>query len=94
MESGPNRKEFRFDHGRTDGRTDRQKSAGVELRFAAKKRVSNIIDIKLHFVYTFLLNLQLDQWLNIYLHRYYKNIGPLKAFNLWWSYFVLENLGE
>ena len=32
--------------------------------------------------------------LNIYLHLDYENIGPLKAFNLWWSYFVLENIGE
>ena len=66
----------------------------LRKKFDIKKRVSNIIDIKLHFVYTFLLNVQLDQWLNIYLHLYYENIGPLKAFNLWWSYFVFENLGE
>ena len=63
-------------------------------KYDIKKHAFNIIDIKLQFVYTFLLNLQFDQFLNLYLHLYYENIGPLKAFNLWWSYFVLENLGE
>ena len=70
----------------------------LRKRYDIKKRVFNIniIDIKLHFVYTFLLNLlnAMEQILNLNLHFYYENVGPSKAFNCWWSYFVFENIGE
>ncbi len=32
--------------------------------------------------------------MNLYIHINYPNIGPSKAFELWWSVFVLENLGK
>ena len=35
-----------------------------------------------------------DQFMNLYIQIFYPTIGPVKAFYLWWSVFVFENLGE
>ena len=32
--------------------------------------------------------------MNIYLQKFYPSIGPYEAFDLWWSVFVIENLGK
>ena len=56
----------------------------------------NIIDIKFHFLYTCLLNhLNIgDQFMNLYIVMIYPTISPFEAFDLWWSVFVFENLGD
>ena len=65
-------------------------------KYNIKKSFFNLIDIKLHFLYTILLNSipPMDQIVNLYIETYYQNLGPFRSFNLWWSSFVLENLGE
>ena len=65
-------------------------------KYSIKKSLFNLIDIKLHFLYTILLNSVplMDQIVNLYIETYYQNLGPFRSFNLWWSSFVLENLGE
>ena len=32
--------------------------------------------------------------MNLYIQIYYPSIGPIEAFDLWWSVFVFENLGR
>ena len=32
--------------------------------------------------------------MNLYIQIYYPSIGPIEAFDLWWSAFVFENLGR
>ena len=65
-------------------------------KYNIKKSFFNIIDIKLHFLYTILLNClnPIDQIVNLYIQSYYQNLGPFRAFNIWWLTFVWENLGE
>ena len=60
------------------------------------KKMCNIIDIKLNFWYTCLLNHMMigDQFMNLYIQVFYPTIGPVKAFYFWWSVFVFENLGD
>ena len=55
-----------------------------------------MMDIKLQFWYTFILNHTnyLDQVLNLFLELYYEKIGPTIAFDAWWSYFLVEKLGK
>ena len=66
------------------------------MKYDIKRKFHNIIDIKVHFCYTILLNhmMNVDQFMNFYIQIYYPSIGPIKAFDLWWSVFVFENLGE
>ena len=54
------------------------------------------MDIKLQFWYTSLLNQIgfIDQVMNIFLQIFYEKIGPNNAFKIWWSVFLLENIGE
>ena len=35
-----------------------------------------------------------DQFMNLYLQKFYPSIGPIEAFDLWWSVFVFENIGK
>ena len=65
-------------------------------KYDIQKKICNIIDIKLHFLYTFLLNnINIgDQFMNLYIQIFYPTIGPIEAFDLWWSVFVFENLGD
>ena len=65
-------------------------------KYNIKKSFFNIIDIKLHFLYTILLNCLtvMDQIVNLYIETYYQNLGPFKAFDIWWSTFVWQNIGE
>ena len=60
------------------------------------RKPQNIIDIKIQFCYTFLLNHinSLDQVLNLILELNYENIGPTKAFNVWWLFFLVEKFGK
>ena len=54
------------------------------------------MDIKLQCWYTLLLNHlnPIDQVMNIFLQTFYEKIGPNNAFKIWWSVFLLENIGE
>ena len=36
----------------------------------------------------------LDQGLNLFIQTYYKEIGPEIAFNIWWMFFYIENIGK
>ena len=60
------------------------------------KSYQNIMDIKLQFFYTLLLNQTnvIDQVMNIFLQIFYEKIGPNDAFSLWWSVFLFENIGQ
>ena len=51
---------------------------------------------KLQFWYTLLLNHTncFDQFMNLFLQLFYEKIGPNNAFQLWWSVFVFENIGN
>ena len=66
------------------------------INYDIKRKVHNIIDIKIHFVYTFLLNNLMigDKFMNFYIQMYYPSIGPHEAFDLWWTVLVFENIGK
>ena len=66
------------------------------MKYDIIRKVHNIIDIKIHFLYTCLLNHLIigDQLMNLYIQMYYPSIGPSEAFDLWWSIFVFENIGK
>ena len=56
------------------------------------KSNQNIMDIKLQFCYTLLLNqtIVLINVTSIFLQIFYEKIGPNNAFELWWSVFLFE----
>ena len=67
----------------------------LSLKHAIRKSYQNIMDMKLQFWYTILLNnlIVIDQVMNIFIQLFYENIGPKNAFEIWWSMFLFENLG-
>ena len=54
------------------------------------------MDFKQHFIYCnlFLYRIFLDQGLNLFIQTYYKEIGPEIAFNIWWMFFYIVNIGK
>ena len=60
------------------------------------KSNQNIMDIKLQFCYTLLLNqtIVLINVTSIFLQIFYEKIGPNNAFELWWSVFLFEKIGQ
>ena len=60
------------------------------------KSNQNIMDIKLQFCYTLLLNqtIVLINVTSIFLQIFYEKIGPNDAFLLWWSVFLFDNIGQ
>ena len=71
-------------------------NSDLRQKYDIQPKVRNIFDIKFHFWYTFLLNHcnTGDQFMNVYLQKFYPSIGPNEAFDLWWSVFVLKYLGK
>ena len=65
-------------------------------KYSIIKSYQNIMDIKLQFCYTLLLNqtIVLNAGMNIFLQIFYEQIGPDNAFELWWSVFLFEKIGQ
>ena len=56
----------------------------------------NLMDLKQHFIFCnlFIYRLFLDQGLNKFIQTYYKELGPENAFDIWWTFFYIEHVGE
>ena len=68
----------------------------LSLKHAIRKSYQNIMDIKLQFWYTILLNnlVCIDAVIFIFIQLFYENIGPKNAFEIWWYMYLFENLGK
>ena len=67
----------------------------VSKRFCLTMRYSNLLSIKLHYVYgsTILFFLFSDQMKNAFLESNFKTLGAEKTFDFWLLLYCIEEIG-